>query len=95
MDSTRSAATGPGSYTERLAAACDATDEAAAASVSSHDTSAGRTSVATLLGGPRAASTAATASAATSSGRALERYQPDIGRARLSMSLSSGASYCL
>ena len=59
---------------------------------SDHDTSAGRISVATPPGGPRAAATPSAASAATSALRAVRRTQRDTVRASESMSDSSGAS---
>ena len=59
---------------------------------SDHDASAGRTSVATPPGGPSAAATASAASPATSSARAVDRYQPETAPARDAMSDWSGAS---
>ena len=59
---------------------------------SDHDASAGSTSVATHPGGPSAAATASAASPATSSARAVDRYQPDTGAAMDAMSDCSGAS---
>ncbi len=59
---------------------------------SDHEASAGRTRVATHPGGPIAAATASAASPATSSARAVERYQPDTAPAIDAMSDWSGAS---
>ena len=59
---------------------------------SSHETSAGRMSVATWPGGPTAAVTASTASVATSAGVDDERTQLDTLRATVSMSDARGAS---
>ena len=59
---------------------------------SDQDASAGRTSVATQPGGPSAAATASAPSAATSSARAVERYQPDTEPAMDAMSDCRGAS---
>jgi len=56
------------------------------------DESAGRTRVATQPGGPSAAATHAAASAATSSARVVERYQPETAPAMDAMSDWSGAS---
>ncbi len=60
--------------------------------VSDHEASAGRTRVATHPGGPIEAATASAPSPATSSDRALERYQPDTALAIDAMSDWSGAS---
>jgi hypothetical protein len=61
---------------------------------SSHETSAGRMSVATWPGARIAAAMASAASALISAGSADVRTQPDGLRATVSMSESSGASYC-
>lgn len=58
---------------------------------SPHEASAGRISVA-MPGGVSDARTAACADGATSAGPEMRRTQFDIGAARLSMSLVSGAS---
>ena len=69
-----------------------ATGAMSAAATSPQALSAGRISVA-MPGWVRAATMAASAAGPTSSGPVQRRSQCDMGRARLSMSLVSGASY--